>query len=149
MSRADLKKALVEYYNSYDFCPFSPRQEVNAEDVEEVLSTKVANYRGKKSTVLSKIAREENFNAEEVAAFRAGLDKFDVESLIEIIKNHDYKFHLDVEDYEDLGEVLRDQLIDDRIIPEWFWRFVDTENLGYCHTLNANEYVFSEYGYCQ
>ena len=147
MSKAELKKALVDYYNSYDFCTFCRFNKIDAGVVEEILKTKISNYRGKKTTVISKIARDEGFTAEDTAAFRAGIEKFDVESLIAVIKNHDYEFHPDVIDFEDLGEVLREQLIDDGIIPKWFWRYVDVAQLGSDHILNANEYVFSEYGY--
>lgn len=142
MSKAKLKKALVEYYEGYCFCSFNP-----ADTAEEVLNTRIPNYRGKKTTVISKIAREENFTAEETAAFRAGIEKFDAESLIAIIKNHNYEFHPDVDDYEDLGDVLREQLVDDGLIPQWIMDYIDRARLGYDHILNANEYVFSEYGY--
>ena len=141
MSTANLKKALADYYESLNwYC-------LGYGTAEEVLKAGVSNYRGKKKTVISKIAREENFNAEEVAAFRAGIEIFDVERVITAIKNRDYEFHPDANDYEDLGEILRDQLIDDGIIPKWFENFVDNAKLGYDHILNANEYVFSEYGY--
>ena len=141
-ARAELQKALYEYYENYPFCNVLP----NA--AEEVLKTRVSNYRGKKTTVISKIAREENFNAEEVAALRAGIEKFDVETVITAIKNRDYEFHPDVEDSGDLGDVLREQLVDDGIIPKWIMNYVDREKLGLDHILNvANEYVFSVYGY--
>ena len=143
-ARKVLQETLAEYYKNYNFIFNSYYATATAEDV---LKTKVSNYHGKKTTVISKIAREENFTAEEVAAFRAGIEKFDAETVITAIKNQDYNFYPDAYDFEDLGEILRDRLIDDGILPNWFLTFVDCAKLGDHHILNANEYVFSDYGY--
>lgn len=135
MRKADLKAALLEYYNSYEFCQF------DSSVAEEVLNTRVVNYHGKKKTVLSKIAREEKFTSKETIAFRADIEKFDVESLITIIKNHNYEFHPNVDDYENLGDVLREQLVDCGL-PKWIMKFIDYEQLGFDHISNANECLF-------
>lgn len=135
MSKAKLKKALVEYYEGYCLTV----------DVDEMLNTKVEDY-GNRPTTVAKIAHAENFTVEETAAFCAGIEKFDVENLITAIKNHDYEFHPDVDEFNHLGDVLRDQLIEDGIIPGWLWTYINTERLGRDHSTEAN-CIFSNYGY--
>lgn len=135
MSKAKLKKALVDYYEGYCL----------SVDADEMLNTKV-DFGGKITTV-AKIAREENFSAEETAAFCAGIENFDVDDVLTAIKNHDYDFHPDVGNYVHLGDVIREQLVEANLISEWLSRYLDLEHLGWEHFSSVNCVISDDYGY--
>ena len=134
MSKAKLKKALVEYYEGYCL----------SIDAEEMLNTKVKF--GGEFTTIAKIARNENFSAEETAALCAGIENFNINDVINAIKNRGYEFHADARDFSELGETLLFQLAEDNVIPDWIFPCVDVEKLGCQHFTNANG-KFSDYGY--
>ena len=135
MSKAKLKKALAEYYEGYCL----------SVDANEMLNTKVDFY-GEINTV-AKIAHEENFSVEETAAFCAGIEAFNPYTFLNAIKNHNYEFHADVDEFSRLGDVIRFQLINDTVIPDWLFHCINIEKLGFEHATDT-QCVFSEnYGY--
>ena len=135
MSKAKLKKALTEYYEGYCL----------SVDADEMLNTKVDF--GDEITTVAKIAREENFSDEETAAFCAGIVAFDPYKVLNAIKCHDYEFHADVSEYSHLGDVIRSQLIEDKIIPDWLFHCIDIEKLGFEHAVDAQCIFDEDYGY--
>ena len=139
MSKAKLMAALENFYSGY--CV--------RVDAEKLLDTKVE-IGGKTSTV-AKIARKENFTAEETAAFVIVVESFDVDEAVEIVKNHEYRLFPDAHDDYTLGEALFWELRhEEKSLPPYLTEIcINFENLGWVYRTNITGSYFTDYGFVE
>lgn len=138
MSKAKLEAALESFYSGY--CVRI--------DAEKMLNTKVE-FGGKVTTV-AKIARKENFTAEETAAFVVIIESVDADEAIEIIKNREYRLFPEAHDDYTLGESLFWELSEENALPPYLSAIcINFENLGWVYRTNISGSYFTEYGFVE
>ena len=138
MSKAKLQAALENFYHGY--CV--------SIDTEKMLNTEVE-FGGKLTTV-AKIARKENFSAEETAAFVIIVESFEADEAVEIVKDHEYRLFPEAHDDYTLGESLFWQLSGENALPPYLtYNCINFENFGLNYRTNITGSYFTDYGFVE